>query len=200
MWQGKAASKLHTHKQVDRGHPHFFPPFLCWRRACCLTAVAHKWLYQVWRQWGATGPDPAIRGWAPLRVLCSMWGSTQQHPVGEKDSMAVVASIKSSGFKGKEKRETQQLGYSSSTCPSLETCRVEVVGTSFGETGWVLLPSPTCCTGHSSIASNLCLGTRAGHKVRTIHPITHRGEGCTGNSPWRALGRDSLPGTAHYLL
>lgn len=28
MWQGKAASKLHTHKQVDGGHPHFFPPSL----------------------------------------------------------------------------------------------------------------------------------------------------------------------------
>lgn len=31
-----------------------------------------------------------------------MWGGTQQHPVEEKDSMAVVASITSSGFKGKK--------------------------------------------------------------------------------------------------
>lgn len=68
--------------------------------------------------------------------------------------MAVVASVKSSGFKGKKKGK-QQLGHSSPTCPSLEACRVEVVGTSFGESGWALLSSPTCCIGHSSIASNL---------------------------------------------
>lgn len=41
MWQGKAASKLHTHKRVDRaggGYPNlsFLLSFLflCWRRAC----------------------------------------------------------------------------------------------------------------------------------------------------------------------
>lgn len=28
-----------------------------------------------------------------------------------------------------------------------------------------------------------CLGTHAGHEVRTVHPITHRGKGCTVNSP-----------------
>lgn len=67
--------------------------------------------------------------------------------------MAVVASVKSGGFKGKKKGK--QLGHSSPTCPSLEACRVEVVGTSFGESGWALLSSPTCCIGHSSIASSL---------------------------------------------
>lgn len=75
-------------------------------------------------------------------------------PAGEKDSMAVVASVKQRVHR-KEKRETQQLGHSSSTCPSPETCRVEAVGTSFEETGWAPLSSPICCIGHSSIASSL---------------------------------------------
>lgn len=30
------------------------------------------------------------------------------------------------------------------------------------------------------------------HEVRTVHPITHRGEGHAGNPPWRAPGRGSL--------
>lgn len=45
-----------------------------------------------------------------------------------------------------------------------------------------------------------CLGTHARHEVRTVFPIIHQEEGCAGNSPWRALGRGSLPRTARYLL
>lgn len=91
--------------------------------------------------------------------------------------MAVVTSV--SGRvqkKKKKKRETQQLGHSSATCPSPETCRVEAAGAGLGEACWAPLSSPTCRVGHSSIASSL-LGNPRWARGRDRAPPGHPARG-----------------------
>lgn len=83
MWQGKAASKLHTHKRVAGGHPHLSPPSPCQRRARCPAAAAHRWLCQMREQWGATGPGPTIRGQAPLSPVWQVGWHSAAHSWGE---------------------------------------------------------------------------------------------------------------------
>lgn len=117
-------------------------------------------------------------------------------PCWEKDSVAVVASIKRWAQR-KGKRETQQLGHSSSTCLCLEICRAEAVGTSFGETGWALLSSPTCHIARSSIASSL-LGNPRWARGQDCAPY-HPSRGRTHWKPSLESSGQRLPGTAIYL-
>lgn len=156
MWQGKAASKLHTHKRVAGGHPHLSPPSPCQRRARCPAAAAHRWLCQMREQWGATGPGPTIRGQAPLSPVWQVGWHSEAHSWGEgwggSGNICKWGGVKK---KTKEKRETQQLSCSSATCPSLETCRAEAAGAGLGKASQAPLSSSTHHVGHSSMASSL---------------------------------------------
>lgn len=66
------------------------------------------------------------------------------------------------------------------------------MGTSFGETGWALLSSSTCCIGHSSIASSL-LGNPCwaqGQDHAPHHPSRGR---VHWKLPWKSFGQTQPP-------
>lgn len=113
--------------------------------------------------------------------------------------MAVVASIKSSRFKEKKKGKHNSWAIPHQLVLVWKPAGLRLWAPTLGKPAGLCSPHPPAALVTAQWQA-ACLGTHAGHKVRTVHPITHRGEGCTGNSPGRALGRDSLPGTAHYLL
>ena len=157
VWQGKAASKLHTHKRVAGGIPTSpLPP--CARGE---HTVPQQRLTSGFARCGDSGGqlDQVLPSGAEHpSVQCGKWAGTQQHTPGEKDGVAVVTSVSWGVQKKKnkkEKRETQQLGRSSATSPSLETFGVEAAGTGLGEASRAPLSSPTRHVGHSSMASSL---------------------------------------------
>lgn len=101
MWQGKAASKLHTHKQVAGGGgtspplPSFPVPE---ENTLSRSSGSQVALSDVGTVWGQLDRVPRSRAERPS-VQCGKWAGTRQHTPGEKDGMAVVTSLSKGGFK-----------------------------------------------------------------------------------------------------